>query len=185
MSESMVKVVPTPNPDAYMFRVFENLVATGTYEFLRNSDLSSSPLAQKIFTLDDVALILITPRFITIRKHPESDWHPLTSRICDLLIQFLSASEMAVFETPQTKNLDSEARSEVEQKILELLEEEVRPALAQDGGDVVFRGFTDGIVQLELIGACGTCPSSTSTLKHGIQNLLIEEIPEVLAVESI
>ena len=128
MSESMVKVVPTPNPDAYMFRVFENLVATGTYEFLPNSDLSSSPLAQKIFTLDDVALILITPRFITIRKHPESDWHPLTSRICDLLIQFLSASEMAVFETPQTKTLSSEARSEVEQKILELLEEEVRPA---------------------------------------------------------
>ena len=92
---------------------------------------------------------------------------------------------MAVFETPQPENLSTEARSEVEQKILELLEEEVRPALAQDGGDVVFRGFTDGIVQLELIGACGTCPSSTATLKHGIQNLLVEEIPEVLAVESV
>ena len=183
MSESLVKVVPTPNPDAYMFRVFETLVSSGTYEFIPEDDISMSPLAQKLFELDEIALILITPRFITVRKLPEVEWTPLTSRICEKLVQFLNSSEMAIFEAP--KPVDAPERTEIEQKILTLLDEEIRPAIAQDGGDVVYHGFEDGIVKLELIGACGTCPSSTMTLKHGIQNLLTEEIPEVLAVESI
>ena len=183
MSESMVKVVATPNPDAYMFRVNETLVSAGTYEFTRDDDISMSPLAQILLELEDIALILITPRFITIRKSSDASWNPLTSRVCDRLVRFLAGSEMAIFEAP--KENTPQNRSEVENQILELLDEEIRPALAQDGGDVIFRGFEDGVVQLELIGACGTCPSSTITLKQGIQNLLCEEIPEVLAVESI
>ena len=183
MPESLVKVVPTPNPDAYMFRVFETLVSSGTYEFVPGDDVSMSPLAQKLFEIDEIALILITPRFITVRKFPEMDWTPLTSRICEKIVLFLSSSEMAIYEAP--KSMDAPERSELEQKILTLLDEEIRPAIAQDGGDVVYHGFEDGVVKLELIGACGTCPSSTMTLKHGIQNLLTEEIPEVLAVESI
>lgn len=183
MSESLVKVVPTPNPDAYMFRVFETLVSSGTYEFVPDDDLSMSPLAQKLFALEEIALILITPRFITVRKFPDVEWNPLTSRICEKIVRFLSSSEMAIFEAP--KSMDSPQRSDLEKKILALLDEEIRPAIAQDGGDVVYHGFEDGVVKLELIGACGTCPSSTMTLKHGIQNLLIEEIPEVLAVEAV
>jgi Fe-S cluster biogenesis protein NfuA len=183
MSESLVKVVPTPNPDAYMFRVFETLVSSGTYEFVPSDDISMSPLAQKLFTLDEVALILITPRFITVRKLPEADWNPLTSRICEQLVLFLNSSEMAIYEAPTKEDVIE--RTEVEQRILTLLDEEIRPAIAEDGGDVVYHGFEEGVVRLELIGACGTCPSSTMTLKHGIQNLLTEEIPEVLAVESI
>ncbi|MAA79234.1 MAG: NifU family protein [Deltaproteobacteria bacterium] len=183
MSEPLVKVVPTPNPDAYMFRVFETLVSSGTYEFVPDDDISMSPLAQKLFEIDEIALILITPRFITIRKLPEKDWTPLTSRICEKIVLFLSSSEMAIYEAP--KIMSTPERSPLEQKIIALLDEEIRPAIAQDGGDLIYHGFEDGIVRLELIGACGTCPSSTMTLQHGIQNLLIEEIPEVLAVESV
>jgi Fe-S cluster biogenesis protein NfuA len=183
MSESIVKVVPTPNPDAYMFRVFETLVSSGTYEFLPSDDISMSPLAQKLFTLEEIALILITPRFITVRKFPEADWNPLTSRICERLSMFLSSSEMAIYEAPSKE--ESPDRTEVEQRILALLDNEIRPAIAQDGGDLEYHGFEDGVVRIKLIGACGTCPSSTMTLKHGIQNLLTEEIPEVLVVESV
>ena len=183
MSESMVKVVATPNPDAYMFRVNEALVSSGTYEFTPQDDISMSPLAEILFELKDIALILITPRFITIRKQSEASWTPLTSRICDRLVRFLNSSEMAIYEAPSSSN--TVAHNDIEKQILELLDEEIRPALAQDGGDVIFRGFEDGVVQLELIGACGTCPSSTITLKQGIQNLLCEEIPEVLAVEAV
>ena len=89
MPESLVKVVPTPNPDAYMFRVFETLVSSGTYEFVPGDDISMSPLAQKLFEIDEIALILITPRFITVRKFPEMDWTPLTSRICEKIVLFL------------------------------------------------------------------------------------------------
>jgi Fe-S cluster biogenesis protein NfuA len=96
---------------------------------------------------------------------------------------FLSSSEMAIYEAPSKE--ESPDRTEVEQRILALLDNEIRPAIAQDGGDLEYHGFEDGVVRIKLIGACGTCPSSTMTLKHGIQNLLTEEIPEVLVVESV
>ncbi len=183
MSESLVKVVPTPNPDAFMFRVFETLVSSGTYEYDKGSSTEDSPLAERILSLDNVELVLIAPRFITVRKSPDSEWTPLTSRISQRIVSFLNSGDMAVIEKEEVRG--KAPSSELEQRILSLLDEEVRPAIAQDGGDVIFHGFDDGIVTLELIGACGTCPSSTATLQHGIQNLLVEEIPEVHAVESI
>ena len=109
---------------------------------------------------------------------------PLASTLSAEIIKFLNSGEMAVIEGEKS-NASPEARSEIEKKILELLEEEIKPAIAQDGGDVVFHGFFDGIVKLQLIGACSTCPSSTATLQYGIQNLLVEEIPEVIGVEQV
>ena len=90
---------------------------------------------------------------------------------------------MAIIEDSPEVNVDS--YSETEEQIIAVLNEEIRPAIAQDGGDVVYHGFEDGIVKLELIGACGTCPSSTATLYYGIQNLLMEEIPEVTGIEEV
>jgi len=183
MSESLVKVVPTPNPDALMFRVFETLVSSGTYEYAKGESTADSPLAEKILSLDNVSLVLIAPRFVTVRKSSEAEWSPLTSRISQRIVSFLNSGEMAVIEKeePQRK----EPSNDIERRIMLLLDEEVRPAIAQDGGDVIFHGYDDGVVTLELIGACGTCPSSTATLQYGIQNLLVEEIPEVHAVESV
>ena len=135
-----------------------------------------------IFTI--VELLLIAPRFVTVRKKPTDNWMPLANRVSEKLLQFLNSGELAVFEDTNPIS-EPEITSEVERQILALLNEEVRPAIAQDGGDLVYHGFEDGIVKLQLIGACGSCPSSTATLQYGIQNLLVEEIPEVQGVEQV
>ena len=182
MSQEIIKVVPTPNPDAYMFRVNETLVPTGTYEFERGENSANSPLAERLLKISGVDLILIAPRFITIRKLSHFEWFPLASTLSAEIVKFLNSGEMAVYDEKKEDGVTPE--SEIEKRILDLLDEEIRPAIAQDGGDVVYHGFEDGIVKLELIGACGTCPSSTATLQYGIQNLLMEEIPEVEGVEQ-
>ena len=183
MSEATIRVVETPNPDAYLFRVTETLVGSGTFEFLKGSDTSDAPLAERILCIDGVELILIAPRFITVRKLTEASWDPLASVVASTLNEFLLSGEMAVIEQAA---LSPEAASELEAQVIEILNEDIRPAIAQDGGDVVCHGIENGIVKLELIGACGTCPSSTATLQYGIQSLLMEEFPDdILGVEQI
>ena len=183
IDDSRIRITATPNPDAFMFHVSESLISSGTHEFYANADTSQSPLAEKILQHDGVELLLIASRFITIRKHKEASWDDLLESIADSLAAFLDSGEMAVFES--TDQSTPSNLGPVEEQILALLDEEIRPAIAQDGGDVVYHGFENGIVKLELIGACGTCPSSTATLKYGIQNLLMEEIPEVVGVEQV
>ena len=183
LDDSRIRVTQTPNPDAYMFHVSEALISSGTHEYYANSDTSDSPLAELILKNDGVELLLIASRFITVRKYKESGWDDLLDQVSEALSQFLDSGEMAVFE--QADDSTPTALGPIEERILELLDEEIRPAIAQDGGDVVYHGFENGIVKLELIGACGTCPSSTATLKYGIQNLLMEEIPEVAGVEQV
>ena len=183
LDDSRIRITQTPNPDAYMFHVTEALIPSGTHEFYANADTSQSPLAELILKHDGVELLLIASRFITVRKYKESSWDTLLESVSTSLSSFLDSGEMAVFES--TQDAPQAELGPVEEQILALLDEEVRPAIAQDGGDVVYHGFVDGIVKLELIGACGTCPSSTATLKYGIQNLLMEEIPEVTGVEQV
>ncbi len=179
-----VHSVPTPNPDALMFRVEEALVPTGTFEYTdADAAADDSPLAGQLLAVGGIELVLIAPRFVTIRKQPQTRWPDLVPRIKRTLREFIWSGEMAVFDvavdaTPQEV-------SEVERRILTLLDDEIRPAIAQDGGDVTYMGFVDGVVQLRMIGACGTCPSSTATLKMGIEALLCEEVPEVRAVEQV
>ena len=183
MSKPLISIIETPNPDAYVFQVQEILVSSGTYEFLSGSDVSSSPLAQKILLLNGIELIMIAPKFVTVRKDPDTSWQPLAEQVAQQLNAFLISGDMAIIEAPL--EADSSNYSELEQQIIAVLNEEVRPAIAQDGGDVIYHGFDQGIVKLELIGACGTCPSSTATLYYGIQNLLMEEIPEVTGIEEV
>ena len=180
-----VRIVQTPNPDAFMFRVNETLVPNGTYEYFKGDNLDDSPLAQRLLPIQDVELILIAPRFITVRKDPTADWEDLFKPILTQISEFIDSGEMAVIENESTQTASDKNWTELEQQIVKLLDEDVRPAIAQDGGDLVFHGFEDGMVKLELIGACGTCPSSTATLHFGIQNLLMEEFDEVEGVEQI
>ena len=167
-----------------MFRVQEVLVPMGTFEYKRGDETTDAPLARALMALDDIELILIAPRFVTVRKHADSRWTELEASVETALSDFLESGEMAVFEPPQPAKTTGEY-SELEKQILELLDEEIRPAIAQDGGDVSFEGFEDGVVYLRLIGSCGTCPSSVTTLKMGIERLLVEEIPEVTSVENV
>jgi Fe-S cluster biogenesis protein NfuA len=181
-----VRAVETPNPNARMFRVNETLIPTGTHEFSSLESAGSSPLASSLLSIDGVELVLIAPRFVTVRKGTEAEWAWLSPTITAAIASFLRSGEMAVFDTgTDAVGLTPVERSEVEKRIIALLDEEVRPAIAQDGGDCAYEGFKDGVVYLRLIGACGTCPSSTATLKYGIERLMQEEIPEVKAVESI
>ena len=179
-----VTIVPTPNPDALMFRVQEILVPMGTFEYKRGDDTTDAPLAHALMAFDDIELILIAPRFVTGRKHTDSRWSELELDVETALIDFLGSGEMAVFESLEAAPNHDEY-SEIDRQILELLDEEIRPAIAQDGGDVAFEGFKDGVVYLRLEGSCGTCPSSVTTLKMGIERLLVEEIEAVTRVESV
>lgn len=179
-----VSSVPTPNPDALMFRVEEALVPTGTFEYTDPSTAAGqAPLAERLLGLGGVELVLIAPRFVTVRKDPDARWPDVVPQVKRALREFIWSGEMAVFDVA-VKTVGPDL-SEVEQRILAILDEEIRPAIAQDGGDITYVGFTDGVVQLQMIGACGTCPSSTATLKMGIEALLTEEIPEVRAVEQV
>jgi Fe-S cluster biogenesis protein NfuA len=178
-----VSTVPTPNPDALMFRVNEVLVPMGTHEFKPGDDTADAPLARALLAHDGIELILVAPRFVTVRKQADTPWPDLEGVIRDTIAEFLESGEMAVIEPASATEAEREY-TDVEKRILELLDEEIRPAIAQDGGDVSFESFEDGVVYLRLTGACGTCPSSVTTLKMGIERLLIEEIPEVTAVEN-
>ncbi len=178
-----VIVVPTPNPDALMFKVDEALVHSGTFEGRKGEDLSQLPLASALLEHEGTVLALIAPRFVTVRKEPEASWIHLRPLLVEEILQFLSSGEMAVVD--QAARVDPSASSVVEQRILDLIDSEIRPAIAMDGGDVAFVGFVQGVVQLRLQGACGSCPSAMTTLKMGIERLLVEEIPEVLSVEQV
>ncbi|MBM74695.1 MAG: hypothetical protein CMK59_04795 [Proteobacteria bacterium] len=183
MTEPLIKVLETPNPDAHMFRVNEMLIPSGTVEFKKGDPLGNSPLASQILTIPNIELILIAPRFITVRKKDTVQWDGLADMITDALKNFLDSGDMAVFETPNAES--DEDLTELEQKVLQLLNDDVRPAIAMDGGDFIYHGIEDGIVQIELIGACGSCPSSTATLYNGIQNLIMEEYPEIKGINQI
>lgn len=177
-----VNVVPTPNPDALMFRVSETLVPAGTYEYASPDKAGDAPLAQQLLGLSGIELILIAPKFVTVRKQGDADWSTLQPEVTAALETFLDSGEMAVFEASSTTGKEL---TDVERRIVELIDEEIRPAVAQDGGDITFESFENGLVIVRMSGACGSCPSSTLTLKAGVERLLKEEIPEVLAVEAL
>jgi len=176
-----VTPIGTPNPDARMFRVDEALVPSGTYEYNSVKAAADAPLAARLLGVSGVELVLIAPRFVTVRKLSERVWSDLEPLVIAQITESLQLGEMAVLET-EVHNAPAQ-RTAIEVRILELLDEEIRPAIAQDGGDVTFVEFRDGIVYLKLIGSCGTCPSSVTTLKMGIERLMMEEIPEVQGVE--
>lgn len=177
-----IDTVPTPNPDALMFKVPEVLVPTGTFEFQSLGQASDAPLPRRIFDIPGVRTVLVAPRFVTVNKETDVAWPMLVPTIKDAIRDFLDSGDLAVPEDlhPGVGTADPLAR-----RVVELLDEFIRPAVAQDGGDIVFRGIEDGVVLLKLIGACGTCPSSTATLQLGVERMLLEEIPEIRGVRQV
>ena len=179
-----VRTVPTPNPNALMFRVDETLVPTGTFEYHTLEEAKGSPLAQVLLAIDGVDFVLVAPRFVTVTKKNDVPWPDVVPTVKDRMRAFLLTGEMAVLDDGSEPTAGPEL-GELEQRIIQLIDEEIRPAIAMDGGDITFMGFVDGIVHLRLVGACGTCPSSTTTLKMGIERMLCEEVPEVRGVEQV
>ena len=179
-----IDIQRTPNPDALKFVVPGRLVAGGPYEFAAGSDVSGSPLAARLLGVPGVAMAMIASEFVTVQRGDRT-WETLAPEIVAALHDFLGGYELAVLEDGVEGDAPVAIRTEVERRIVALLDEYVRPAVADDGGEVRYLGFDDGVVRLSLRGACGTCPSSVTTLRMGVERLLCENVPEVRAVENV
>lgn len=181
-SPHTIDTMPTPNPDALMFKVPETLIPVGTYEFKSAAHASDAPLPRRIFDIAGVVSVLVAPRFVTVNKEPDSPWPLLVPSVKDAIRDFLDSGDMAVPEDGMPLDVPVD---ELSRKVLALLDEFIRPAIAQDGGDIVFHGIEDGVVLVKLIGSCGTCPSSTATLAMGVERMLLEELPELRGVRQV
>lgn len=180
-----IQTEATPNPASLKFLPGREVLGTGTAEFRSAEEAASSPLAERLFSLPSVAGVFLGTDFITVTK-TEGDWPHLKPVILGAIMEHFM-SGMPVMNRAQAAADDdySEEDAETVSIIKELLETRVRPAVARDGGDITFHSFRDGVVYLNMRGACSGCPSSTATLKHGIENLLRHFVPEVTGIEQV
>ncbi|NP_001006305.2 NFU1 iron-sulfur cluster scaffold homolog, mitochondrial [Gallus gallus] len=182
-----IQTQDTPNPNSLKFIPGKEVLESRTMEFSSPAAAFCSPLARQLFRIEGVKSVFFGPDFITITKESEDlDWNLLKPDIYATIMDFF-ASGLPVLteEAPRTDTAQSEEDDEVVLMIKELLDTRIRPTVQEDGGDVIYKGFEDGIVQLKLQGSCTSCPSSIITLKNGIQNMLQFYIPEVEGVEQV
>ena len=189
-----IQTEETPNPATLKFIPDGHVVLkNGTAEFKNQKQAESkSPLALQLFTITGVEAVFFGHDFITITKSGNAVWKYLTSDIQAVIMDFFLTGKEPMFENKENensneanKNLPEEGDSEIVKQIKELIEIKVRPAVAMDGGDIIFHSFENGVVYLMLKGSCSGCPSSTVTLKSGIENMLKHYIPEVESVEQV
>ena len=192
-----IQTEPTPNPETIKFLPGQTVTGTtGPYDFASIEEAGTSPLAQTLFEVAGVTRIFLGSDFISITKDADADWkHVRPMALAAIMDHFVAG--LPVMATGATASFDSANAggsvddyegdaAEIVGEIIELIETRVRPAVAQDGGDIIFHRFEpdSGIVHLSMRGACAGCPSSTMTLKHGIENMLKAYVPEVTAVEA-
>jgi Fe-S cluster biogenesis protein NfuA len=180
-----IQTEQTPNPATLKFLPGRTVMEAGTANFTdRASAAARSPLAERLFGLSEVSGIFLGSDFITVTKSGDSDWFRLKPAVLAAIMEHFTAGLPVVTGTQETAASETED-NEVVAAIKELLETRVRPAVAQDGGDIIFEDFEDGIVYLHMQGSCSGCPSSTATLKAGIENMLRHYIPEVVEVRAV
>lgn len=177
-----IQTEPTPNPSTLKFLPGRDVMGRGTADFLTAEGATSSPLAVRLFAVEGVASVFLGGDFITVGKPAEVEWAVLKPQVLAAIMEHYASGEPVLVESAGAA--DSSGDSDIVKQIKELLETRVRPAVAQDGGDITFRAFEDGIVYLHLQGSCAGCPSSTATLKHGIENMLKYYVPEVVSVQA-
>ncbi|KYO44146.1 NFU1 iron-sulfur cluster scaffold homolog, mitochondrial isoform X2 [Alligator mississippiensis] len=182
-----IQTQDTPNPNSVKFIPGKQVLESRTMEFSTPAAAFCSPLARQLFRIEGVKSVFFGPDFITITKESEVlDWNLLKPDIYATIMDFFASGLPVVTEeAPRTDTASSEEDDEVVLMIKELLDTRIRPTVQEDGGDVIYKGFEDGIVQLKLQGSCTSCPSSIITLKNGIQNMLQFYIPEVEGVEQV
>ncbi len=175
-----IQTLPTPNPAALMFRVSEALVSSGTWWYHDAAEASGSPLARRLFAIEGTEQVLVARNFVTVTRADGHSWDPLTVEAVEQAIgAFLASGDLAVEDAPAAAPT---ATTDVERRVLDLIDRAIAPALAADGGSIEYVGFDDGFVLVRLSGACGTCPHATATLTYGVQRYLVEQIPEVKGV---
>ena len=182
-----IETESTPNPATLKFLPGVDVMGPGTADFASPDAAGRSPLATAMFALPGVARVFLGGDFVTVTKADAADWQALRPQVLGALMEHFVANRPVMeghADAAQEDEIAPEDQEIVDQ-IKELLDTRVRPAVASDGGDIVFRGYRDGIVRLHMQGACSGCPSSAATLKHGIENMLRHYVPEVLAVEQV
>ncbi len=181
-----IQTEPTPNPATMKFLPGRTIMAGGTAHFpSAGAAEARSPLAGRLFAIEGVAGVFLGADFVSITKDDGLEWHVLKPSILGALMEHLSAGLPILHPGDGADPAEETVDDEVVAQIKELLDTRVRPAVAMDGGDIVFHGFEDGVVYLHMQGACSGCPSSTATLKMGVENLLKHYVPEVARVEPI
>ena len=184
----MITTEHTPNPDTLKFLPGKKVSEVGPLEFLKNSKNIEISLASKILSLKGTLMVFFGEDFITVKKEEDLNWKDLKHSIISEINDYYSKGNNVVVgkdldkSTPKTKSAQS---SEIINKINEVLDAKIRPAVARDGGDIKFKSFKNGVVIVELKGSCSGCPSSIITLKQGVQNLLRHYVSEVKNVEAI
>jgi Fe-S cluster biogenesis protein NfuA len=189
----LIHTETTPNPSTLKFLPGRQVMEAGTRDFATPEEADASPLAEAIFSTGEVEGVFFGRDFVSVTAAPGADWHQLKPEVLSVLLDHFSsdaplfrAASAAGIAVPADEDYGEDpADAPLVAEIRELIETRVRPAVAQDGGDIVYRGFRDGIVYLALHGACSGCPSSTMTLKQGIESLLKHYVPEVVAVEAV
>ncbi len=193
MALMLIETEPTPNPATLKFLPGRAVMESGTRDFATPEEAEASPLADALFGLGDVTGVFFGRDFISVTAAPGVEWHGLKPDVLGILLDHFSANmplfhaASAGFSVPAEDQDfgDDPADAEIVEQIKELIETRIRPAVANDGGDIVYRGFSEGKVYLQMQGACAGCPSSSATLKNGIEQLLKHYVPEVTEVRAI
>ncbi len=182
-----IQTESTPNPATLKFLPGQSVVQVGTADFPNAESAGSSPLAKRLFGVEGVSGVFFGPDFITVTKIDTIDWAHIKPVILGAIMEHYQSGEPVMDDESGTVGHAEHdgPDSELVKQIKELLDTRVRPAVAQDGGDITFHGFDRGVVYLHMQGACAGCPSSTMTLKSGIENLLRHFIPEVTEVRAV
>lgn len=183
-----IQTEETPNPNTLKFLPGKDVLGDDTAFFINAQEAERSPLATAIFSQAHVRAVFFGGDFITVTKGQDASWSEMKPALLSIIMEhYLSGAP--IIQTGDAAVAEMIEYSEDQQKVVdeikELIETRVRPAVAQDGGDIVFHSYVDGIVNLKMHGACSGCPSSTITLKQGIENMLKHYVPEVIAVEAV
>jgi Fe-S cluster biogenesis protein NfuA len=182
-----IQTEQTPNPATLKFLPGRVVMTTGTANFTEATAAHASPLAERLFALPQISGVFFGADFITVTKADDGDWYQLKPAVLAAIMEHFTAGRPVFAAGAEGGAADEgdEEDDEIVSQIKELLETRVRPAVAQDGGDIIFHEFADGVVYLHMQGSCSGCPSSTATLKAGIENMLRHYIPEVVEVRAV
>jgi len=189
----LINTERTPNPDTLKFMPGKKVSDVGPIEFLKNDKNIKVPLANKILSLEGTVMVFFGEDFITVKKEKDLNWEDLKHGIISEINDYYAKGNnvvvgkdlrLAKILSKSASDSESVKSNEIVDKINEVLDSKIRPAVAKDGGDITFKSFVDGVVTVELKGSCSGCPSSIMTLKQGVQNLLCHYISEVKSVEA-
>ena len=181
-----VQTEETPNPNTLKFLPGKTVSEVGSFEFTAK-DQTENRLIKGILSMKEVNMVFLGPDFITVKKTEQILWKEIKPKIISLINEYYLKNNVSILDKNyvKQKSNDKEPTDEVVKKIISILDEKIRPAVARDGGDIKFKSFDNGLVTVELQGSCSGCPSSMATLKQGVQNLLCHYVSEVKRVEAV